>query len=142
MKLVDRPKKILCEIDFTIVSETGDRLTGFGIDGNEAPAAIDEDTALTAIAPRCHSAVDKTGAIWGLSRFVRMGIVIPDSFARGGIQGDDAVVRSTKVKDVVDHDRRCLEHTGRRSVLRLLFRFPLPGNPQLRHVRSVDCRQR
>src|SRR5262249_5817659 len=131
MELVDRfvvSRELLREVDEPRVAEITNGFASRRVDCYEIPAAVEEDSSLSAVGPCGDAAVYEARAVRGLTGEIRFGVVRPELFPGVRVECDDAIVRRAEKQRVADHQRRRLEvswASARRGVW-CFARRPLP----------------
>ena len=112
MEFVDFPDEFLSEVDFSAYSEGFDWLPGGRIQGDQVPAAVDENPPFIFITPHRNPAVAEAAVTGQLPPAVCAWVVAPVFLASARIESDDAAVRCAHVHRIVDDDGGGFEATG------------------------------
>src|SRR3990172_2244236 len=147
MEPVGVPEEALGEIDLAALPECRNGLPGHSVDGDETPAAVEEEAPPLSVEPRGDPAVHVAHSVRRLAPLDRPGVVFPDLLPRLRVERDDAVVGRAQVHDPVDDQRSRLEVARSDTVSRngkpRTGDGRLPGLPhrpdlELRDVPPVD----
>ena len=141
---VHGPDEVGGQIDFATLAKGPHRPAGRGVEGEESPAAVEEDPADPAIGPGGDAAVDESGAVRRLPGPVGPGVE-PPPFPPGlGVERHHLVVRGAEIQRVGNHQRRGLEEAGPGlpGFERDLAGPPFPDLGHPGHVAAVDVGER
>ena len=142
MQLVGRSAQFGYEIDHAGVAEGSHELSRRGVQLDQPPAAVHQNSSLLAAGPQRHATVDEARAVRWLPEVVGLGVVLPDEAPRVGVERDHAIVGRAQVHRVVHHKRRRLKVARAHALVgdRRLAGAPLPCHLEPRDVVTIDCR--